>query len=183
MFGVKSNHGCPDMSLINNTTGVNSTEQTGSVAPNAILFTNTSSSQAQQLNDFKDNLLAVLASSGHMFSDIKTSRDEKENDYRTALCLAGANECYIDLTQHFYATYGTYTDLNVAMDKYESLKSNLLLALGETAWTGNENIDNGIKSFDMRRKNNGNSFSPLISASVEETNDGSYRVFLRVDSK
>jgi hypothetical protein len=183
MFGLKSNHGCPDLSLINNTTGMTGSEQTGSVAPGAILFTSTSSSQGQQLSDFKDNLLTVLASSGHMFSDIKTSRDEKENDYKTAVCLAGADECYIDLAQHFYATYGTYTDLHVAMEKYESLKKNLQLALGETSWSGNENIDNGIKSFEMRKKNDNASFSIWVSAFVQQTPDNLYRVYLTVNSK
>jgi hypothetical protein len=183
MFGLKSNRGCPDLSVINNTTGMSDADQTGSVASGTILFTSSSSSQAQRLKDFKDNLLAVLASSGHMFSDIKTGRDEKENDYKTALCLAGADECYIDLTQHFYATYGTYTDLEVAMDKYENLKNNLQMALGEAGWNSNETIDNGIKSFQMSRKNITPSFSPRVSAYVEETTDGSYKVFLTVDSR
>jgi hypothetical protein len=183
MFGQASNHGCPDLTAINNTSGINDTGQTAGTENANTLFTNTSSSQAQQLNDFKDNLLTVLASSGHMFSDIKTSKDEAENDYRTALCLAGADECYIDLTQHFYATYGTYTDLSVAMEKYESLKKNLFLALGETAWRSNETIESGVKSFEMRKKTDNNKFAPWVTAFVRQTPDNLYRVFLTVDVK
>jgi hypothetical protein len=183
MFGQKSNHGCPDMSLINNATGMSNTESTSNLANETTLFTNNSSSEAQQLNDFKDNLLAVLASSGHMFSDIETGRNETENDYRTILCLAGAEECYIDLTQNFNAAYGTYTDAAVALDKYEALKQNLQMALGETAWHSNETVEDGAKSFEMRRNNNDASFSPRVTAFIQQTANGTYRVYLAVDSK
>jgi hypothetical protein len=183
MFGQASNHGCPDLTAINNTSGITDTGQTAGTANANTLFTNTSSSQAQQLSDFKDNLLAVLASSGHMFSDIKTSKDIAENDYRTALCLAGADEFYVDLTQHFYATYGTYTDLWAAMDKYDILKGNLQLALGETAWSSNETIENGVKSFEMRKKTDNNKFAPWVTAFVRQTPDNLYRVFLTIDVK
>jgi hypothetical protein len=183
MFGQKSNHGCPDMSVINNTSGFKDAGQGSDVASGAVLFTSNSSSEGQQLSDFKDNLLAVLASSGHMFADIKTSRDELENDYRTAVCLAGANDCYVDLTQHFYATYGTYTDLDMAMDRYESIKQNLQMALGEGTWSSIETMDNGTKTFEMRKKNSTASFSPAIAAYVQQTPDNSYRVYLKIDSK
>ena len=183
MFGPPSNHGCPDVALINTTSGVTDAEPTASVANETTLFTNTSSSEAQQLNDFKDNLLQVLASSGHMFSDIKSSRNRETNDYRTLLCLAGAEECYVDLTQHFYAAYGTYTDLAVANDKYDALKESLQMALGETKWNGNETIEDGLKSFEMRRKDNNVSFSPRLTAFVQKTDNNSYRVYLSVDSK
>jgi hypothetical protein len=182
MFGLSSNHGCPDMSLINNTTGMTGAGQTDNDAP-VTLFTSSSSSQQQQLTDFKDNLLAVLASSGHMFSDLRTNKDEHENDYKTALCLAGADECYIDLSQHFYATYGTYTDLEVAMDKYEGLKENLQMALSESLWSRAENVENGIKSFELRRKDGHNSFSPSVSAFVQQTPDNLYRVYLKISSR
>ena len=183
MFGLGSNRGCPDVALINNTTGMGGAGQTGNEAP-VTLFTSSSSSQQQELTDFKDNLLAVLASSGHMFADIKTGKEEHENDYKTALCLAGANECYIDVSQHFYATYGTYTDLDVAMDKYESLKQNLQLALGETKWDGAETVDNGIKQFEMKWKPDGhNSFSPMVTAYVQQTPDNLYRVYLKINSR
>ena len=183
MFGLSSNHGCPDMKLINNATGMSGAGQTDNDAP-VTLFTSNSSSQQQQLSDFKDNLLSVLASSGHMFSDLRTGKDEHENDYKTALCLAGADECYIDLSQHFYATYGTYTNLETAMDKYETLKENLQLALGETKWNGAETVENGIKSFELKRKPDGhNSFLPAVTAFVQQTPDNLYRVYLKINSK
>ena len=183
MFGQKSNHGCPDMNAINKASGINGETQDGNDIDASLLFTNTSSSQKQQLNDFKNNLLAVLASSGHLFADIKTGREEGANDFKSALCLADANDCYIDPAQRFYATYGTYADLTVALDKYESVKQNLLAALGEEKWVSNETTDNGIKSFEMRRKVEHKSFSPRISAFVQQTPDDTYRVFLTVVSE
>ena len=183
MFGTIGNYGCPDMALINTTTGISNMETSASVGNEVILFTNASSSQKQQLKDFKNNLLKVLASSGHMFSDIKSIKNEGENDYGTLLCLAGADECYVDLTEHFYASYGTYNDLAVAMDKYESLKQSLELALGEANWNANETIEDGIKSFEMQKKDGDFSFSPRLTAFVRHTENNSYRVYLAIDGK
>ena len=183
MFGLSVNHGCPDVALINISNGINSTETGSSVANETTLFTSSSTSEAQQLSDFKDNLLAVLASSGHQFSDIKTDLDQQQNDYRTALCLAGANECYIDLTRHFYASYGTYTDIALAIDKYESLKQTLQQSLGETKWAGHENIENGAKTYELRLKEKTTTITPRITAFIQQTDDNQYRVYLRVDSR
>ena len=183
MFGTMNNRGCPDVALINTTSGMGNAETAESGTNETILFTSASSSEQQQLKDFKDNLLKVLASSGHMFSDIKSVKNREENDYGTLLCLAGADECYVDLTQHFYANYGTYTDLTVAMDKYESLKQSLRLALGEANWNSNETIEDGIKSFEMRKKDSDISFSPHLTAFIRQTENNSYRVYLAVDSK
>lgn len=183
MFGLKSNHGCPDIAMIDNSgAGENTAMQTG-LGNNAQLFTSTSSDKAQQLSDFKNNLVAIIAASGHLFAGINTGRVPDENDYSTALCLAGSDECYLDLTQHFYAAYGDYKDLGPALERYDALKQNLILALGENNWQSEETTNDGIKSFEMRSTGLHTSFSPRVRAFVQQTPEQLYRVYLRVDSK
>jgi hypothetical protein len=185
MFGLKRNKGCPDLALINQPQQPGQASPTSgeTTANTSSMYNSTSSSEAEQMDNFKDNLLAVMASSGHMFANIKTSQEEGENEFKTALCLAGADECYIAQNQHFYASYGNYNILDAALERYEHLKQNLIMALGESKWSSSENIDDGSKSFAMRQKDVTGSFSPRVMACVQQLKDYTYRVYLTIDSK
>jgi Thrombospondin type 3 repeat len=185
MFGLQSNKGCPSLEVIEqpaSPTEANAQQEPASQT--ASMFTSTSSSENEEMNDFKDNLIRVLQSSGQLFADITTYKDAEANDYKTALCLAGANDCYVDFSRHFIASYGTYSNLDDAMNRFDELKQKLVMALSEDKWQGTETTDNGMKSYEMRRKDEGHLFSPRVTAFIKQMSSGdAYKVYLLVDSK